>query len=158
MYPVILIISAVTHHLQDALRMAYPPHFWEWMHPFQAFLHNKPLLAAGLYLFSVMGWVSHSQCVLQLMMTCYIKTLEMGVSILSNGVGKPFSVPPASDYDSYNSCFSSYALESATLFLLVLLLGTFSYQLPISSSFLSIAIVSATPLSYCYQYTMLAIK
>ena len=32
-------------------------------------------------------------------MTYYVKTLEMGVSILSDGVGKPFSVRPAANDD-----------------------------------------------------------
>ena len=45
-----------------------------------------------------MGWVSHSQCILQLMMTYYVEIPEMGVSVLSEGVGKSFSVrPPADD-------------------------------------------------------------
>ena len=52
-----------------------------------------------VYPFSVMGWVSHSPCILQLMMTYYVKTPEMGVSILSDGVGKPFSMRPAADDD-----------------------------------------------------------
>ena len=51
------------------------------------------------YPFSVMGWVSHSQCVLQLMMTIYVETPETGVSILGDRVGKPFSVRPAADDD-----------------------------------------------------------
>ena len=46
-----------------------------------------------------MEWVSHSQCALQLMMTYYVKASEMGVSILSDGVGKPFFVRPAADDD-----------------------------------------------------------
>ena len=59
-----------------------------------------------------MGWVSHSQCVLQLMMTYYVKTPEMGVSILSDGVGKPFSVRPAAGDDllcqnASNGCIHS---------------------------------------------------
>ena len=29
------------HQLQDALRMAYPPHHWEWIHPVQAFQYIK---------------------------------------------------------------------------------------------------------------------
>ena len=45
-----------------------------------------------VYPFTVMVWVSHSLCVLQLMMTYYVKTTEMCVSILSDGMGKPFSV------------------------------------------------------------------
>ena len=49
--------------------------------------------------FSVMGWVSHFQCFLQLIMTYYVETAEIGVSILSDGVGKPFSVRPAADDD-----------------------------------------------------------
>ena len=49
----------------------------------------------------MMGWVSHSQCVLQLMMTCYVETPEMGASMLSDGVGKPFSVRPAADDEHY---------------------------------------------------------
>ena len=64
------------------------------LHPF---IMSKRLKRA--HPFSVMEWVSHSQCVLQLMMTYYIKTSEMGVSILSNGVGKPFSVRPTADDD-----------------------------------------------------------
>ena len=40
--------SIISHHqLQDRLRMAYPPHHWEWIHPFQAFRHNKSSSAAG---------------------------------------------------------------------------------------------------------------
>ena len=46
-----------------------------------------------------MGWVSHCQCVRQLMMTYYVETPEIGVSILSDGVGKPFSVRLAADDD-----------------------------------------------------------
>ena len=34
-----------------------------------------------------------------LIMTYYVETPEMGVSILSDGVGKPFSVHPAADDD-----------------------------------------------------------
>ena len=52
-----------------------------------------------VYPFSVMGWLSSSQCVLQLMMTYYVETPEMGVSILSDGVGKPFLVRPAAHDD-----------------------------------------------------------
>ena len=32
-------------------------------------------------------------------MTYYVETAEIGVSILSDGVGKPFSVRPAADDD-----------------------------------------------------------
>ena len=39
-------------------------------------------------------------------------------------------------------------LESATHFSLLLLLGRFSYQLPISGSSFSVVIVAATSLSY----------
>ena len=118
------------HQLQDALRMAYPPHHWEWIHPLQAFWHIKLSSAAGrtenglrnpslrmdtpisgvltylaiiisrshwewlthpifsascswwwfnmskhlkwVHPFSVMGLVSHSPCVLQLMMTYHV--------------------------------------------------------------------------------------
>ena len=28
------------HHLQDTLRMTYPPHHSEWIHPFQMFQQN----------------------------------------------------------------------------------------------------------------------
>ena len=49
--------------------------------------------------FEIPRWVNHSQCVLQLMMTYYVETPEMGVSILIDGVDKPFSVRPASDDD-----------------------------------------------------------
>ena len=49
------------------------------------------------YPFSVKGCVNHFQCVLQLMMTYYVETLELGVSILSDGVGKQFLVRPAAD-------------------------------------------------------------
>ena len=52
---------------------------------------------AWVYPFLVMRWVSHSQCVLQLMMTYHVETTEMGVSILSDGVGKPFSVRPSAE-------------------------------------------------------------
>ena len=37
---------------------------------------------------------------LQLMMTYYVKTPEMGVFILSDRVSKPFSVRPAADDDT----------------------------------------------------------
>ena len=37
------------------------------------------------------------------MVTYYVGTPEMGVSILSDGVGKPFSVRPAADDDLLNS-------------------------------------------------------
>ena len=47
----------------------------------------------------MIGWVSHSQCLLQLIMTYYVETPEMSVSILSDGVGKPLSVRPAADDD-----------------------------------------------------------
>ena len=53
-----------------------------------------------VYSFSVKGWVSHSQCVLQLM-NYYIKMPEMGVSILSDGVDKPFS---AMQWVSHSQC------------------------------------------------------
>ena len=53
-----------------------------------------------VYPFSVMGWVNHSECALQLMMIYCVETPEMGVSILRDGVGKPFSVRPAADDDS----------------------------------------------------------
>ena len=56
-----------------------------------------------VYPFSVMGWVSHSQCVQQLMMTYYVETPEIDVSILYDGVGKLFSVRPAADDDLLNS-------------------------------------------------------
>ena len=66
--------------------MAYPAHHWEGIHPFQALQHNKSSSAAwrtenGLptpslvgilkhlgwvYPFSVIRWLSHSQCILQL--------------------------------------------------------------------------------------------
>ena len=46
-----------------------------------------------------MGWVSHSHCVLQLMMTYYVEMPQMDISILSEGVSKPFSVCPAADDD-----------------------------------------------------------
>ena len=36
-----------------------------------------------------------------MMTTYYLETLEMGVSILSDRVGKPFSVHPAADDDLY---------------------------------------------------------
>ena len=49
------------------------------------------------YPFLVMGWVNHCQCVLQLMITYYVEMPEMGVSILSHGVVKTFSVHPAAD-------------------------------------------------------------
>ena len=35
----------------------------------------------------------------QLMLTYYVETPEMGISILSDRVGKPFSVRPAVDDD-----------------------------------------------------------
>ena len=35
----------------------------------------------------------------QLMLTYYVETPEMGMSILSDRVGKPFSVRPAADDD-----------------------------------------------------------
>ena len=50
-----------------------------------------------------MGWVSHSKCVLHLMMTYHVKTPEMDVFILNDEVGKPFSVRPAADDDLLNS-------------------------------------------------------
>ena len=65
-----------------------------------------------------MGWVSHFQCVLQLMMIYYVATPEMGVSILSDGVGKPLSVLPAADDDLLTSFWvirvfpNSYTLVS----------------------------------------------
>ena len=40
-----------------------------------------------------------AQCVLQLMMTYDVETPEMGVPILSNGVGNTFSVRPAAGDD-----------------------------------------------------------
>ena len=46
-----------------------------------------------------MGYVSNSQCVLQLMMNYYVEMRKMGVSMLSDGVGKPFSMRPAADED-----------------------------------------------------------
>ena len=46
-----------------------------------------------------MGWVSDSQCTLLLMMTYYVETPEMIVSVLIDGLGKPFSVRPAADDD-----------------------------------------------------------
>ena len=42
---------------------------------------------------------SPHHCVLQQMMTYYVETPEMGVSILSDGVNKPFSVRPVTDDD-----------------------------------------------------------
>ena len=86
--------------------MAYPPYHWTWIHPVQVFQHNKSSSAAGctllwmawMYPRSVTGWVSHSQCILQLMMT-YIETPGLGVSMLSDGVSKPFPVRPAADDD-----------------------------------------------------------
>ena len=46
------------------------------------------------------------------MMTYYVETPEMGVSILSDGVSKPFSVRPAADDDllcrsAWNGCIHS---------------------------------------------------
>ena len=84
------------HQLQDALWMAYPPHHWEWIHPFQVFRHIK----------------SSPADVLQLMVIYYVETPEMGVSILSDGVGKPFSVRPTADDDllcrnAWNRCIHS---------------------------------------------------
>ena len=46
-----------------------------------------------------MGWLRHFQCDLQLMMTYYVKTPEMGLSIFSDGVDKLLSVRPAADDD-----------------------------------------------------------
>ena len=46
-----------------------------------------------------MGWVSHSQYVLQLMMALYVETPEADVFILGDRVGKPFSVRPAANDD-----------------------------------------------------------
>ena len=88
------------HQLQDAVRMAYPPHHWKWIrYHFDIISHHHYVITSKplkwVRPFSVMGWVSHSQCVLQLMMTYYVETSGMGVSILSDGVGKPFSVRPA---------------------------------------------------------------
>ena len=72
--------SMLNHHqLQDSLRMSYPPNHWEWIHPFQVFQQIKSSLAEWrswwwlnmskclkwVYPFSVMGWVSHSQSILQ---------------------------------------------------------------------------------------------
>ena len=38
----------LSHHLlQDVLRIAYPPHQWEWIHPFQVFWHIKSSSPAG---------------------------------------------------------------------------------------------------------------
>ena len=34
------------HQLQDALKMAFPPHYWEWIHLVQAFQHIKSSSAA----------------------------------------------------------------------------------------------------------------
>ena len=73
--------------------MAHPPHHWEWIHPFQAFWHNKSSSAAGR---TDSGLPTPS---LRMMMTYYVETPEMGVFILSDGVGKPFSVSPATDDD-----------------------------------------------------------
>ena len=56
---------------------------------------SKPL--KWVYPLLVMGWVSYSQCVLQLMMTYYVEMPEMGVSILSERVGKSFSVHLAAE-------------------------------------------------------------
>ena len=137
--------------------VAYPPHHWEWIHtewkrlkwvyPFSLMewvSHSQcvlqlmmtyyvetsemgvSILSAScnwwwltmskrlkwVYPFSMMGWISHSQCALQLMMTYYVETPEMGVSILIDGVDKPFSVRPASDDDllcwnAWNGCIHS---------------------------------------------------
>ena len=51
------------------------------------------------YPFSLMAWVSHSQCALQLMMAYYFGTPEVGVFIFGDGVSKSFSVRPAADDD-----------------------------------------------------------
>ena len=52
----------------------------------------------------------------------------------------------------------NHLLEFAAPFSLLLLLGRFSYQLPISGPPFTVVIVSATPLSYSYQHTISAIK
>ena len=49
-----------------------------------------------LYLKVLHDMISHD---LMLMMTYYVETPEMVVSILSDGVGKPFSVRSAADDD-----------------------------------------------------------
>ena len=46
-------------------------------------------------------------------------------------------------------------LESASRFSLVLLLGRFSYQVPISGPSFSVVIVSATPLIYFHDDKLL---
>ena len=118
------------HQLQDALRMAYPPHHCVLQLMMTYYVETSEMgvsiLSAScnwwwltmskrlkwVYPFSMMGWISHSQCALQLMMTYYVETPEMGVSILIDGVDKPFSVRPASDDDllcwnAWNGCIHS---------------------------------------------------
>ena len=78
----------------------------EWVYPFSVMgwvSHSQFVLQFMMNYYvetseAVMGWVSHSQCFLQLMLTFHVETSEMGVSILIDGVGKPFSVRPAA-YD-----------------------------------------------------------
>ena len=50
--------------------------------------HEMSKRLKWVYPFLVMEWVSHSQCVLQLMMIYYVETPEISVSILSDRVGK----------------------------------------------------------------------
>ena len=77
-----------------------------------------------------------------------------------------FSNASSTTYHSrYKSCYSNclvlflsiYCIihsESTNPFSLVLLLGRFSYQLPISGPSIYIVILSATPLIYFYQHTV----
>ena len=79
----------------------------EWVYPFSVMgwvSHSQFVLQFMMNYYvetseAVMGWVSHYQCFLQLMLTFYVETSKMGVSIFSDGVGKPFSVRPAADDD-----------------------------------------------------------
>ena len=75
--------------------MAYPPHYWEWIHPFQAFWHNKSSSAARRTGNGLPTPSLRIDTALQLIMAYYVETPEMGASILRNGVGKPSSVRPA---------------------------------------------------------------
>ena len=52
-----------------------------------------------VYPFSVIALVSHSQCILQMIMTKYFITPDMGLCIPNYGVGKSFLVRPAADDD-----------------------------------------------------------
>ena len=120
---------SVGSHLQlkDALRMAYPPYHWERTHPFQAFRHIKsfpvrPAADDDLICGNVWngcihsqwwgGWAILSASILSgfpynifgassswwwLNMSKRLKWVY--VSILSDGVFKPFSVRPATDDD-----------------------------------------------------------